>query len=59
MSRLEFLLETAQYIVDFARSLAEGPAEPRLVITSALATSALIVLIAIRSYVHERKQRAP
>ncbi|WP_276573576.1 MULTISPECIES: hypothetical protein [unclassified Bradyrhizobium] len=42
MSRLEFLLETAQYIVDFARSLAEGPAEPRLVITSALATSALI-----------------
>ncbi|WP_234686116.1 hypothetical protein [Bradyrhizobium monzae] len=58
MSRSEFVLEIAQHVVDFARLLAEGPAEPRLVITSAMATSVLIVLTAIRSYVHERIQRA-
>ncbi|WP_128948979.1 hypothetical protein [Bradyrhizobium guangzhouense] len=56
MSRSEFVMEIAQHVFDFARSLAEGPAEPLLVITSAMATSVLIVLAAVRSYLHERKQ---
>lgn len=57
MARLEFVFETVQHVVDFARSVAEGPAYPRPVITSALMTTMLIVLTAIRSYVYERRQR--
>lgn len=57
MSRSEFLLEVTQQVADFARSLSEGPPEPRLVLTNALVTTVLIVMTAIRSYLHERKLR--